>query len=700
MKKKKATIRLYKFIMIIVVFLFLAIIVKLSYVALSDKVDGINLTAFANGRNTVKKTLYASRGSIFDKNGNILAQTVNSYTLIAYLEESRTTDSSNPQHVVDKQLTAKKLSEVLEIPEKEILGYLNKENVYQVEFGSKGRNLTELKKKEIESLNLPGIDFIVSSSRYYKMGNFASYLVGYAKADEEGKILGEMGIEKAFDKELQGTDGYTEYQKDAYGYQMPNTPSNTEEPVSGSDIYLTIDNNIQIIVENAIKDLDKDYDYDWMTFTVMDAKTGAIVASGSNPSFNPNDLNTLSSYLNPLVSYQYEPGSTMKIYSFMAAMEEGIYNGLATFESGKIEVADHTIKDFNNKGWGEITYDRGFAYSSNVAATKLGLELGNEKLKNFYKKMGFGAPTGIELNGEVSGQIDFTYKTELANASFGQGLTTTPIQNLQALTVLTNNGQMIKPYIVAKIANNTGKITYKAQTTNLGQKVSEATIQKMNNLMYDVVYNGLSKAWQPNNVTMAGKTGTAQIAGPNGGYLSGKHDYIKSFAGYFPYENPRYIFYVSAKQINTEDNVLAKVVTKAVEEIAKYSNITNTNSDIDSSKIVTISNYINKNTQEVVEQLINQNMQAVVLGIGDKVINQYPLVNMTRNKNSKVFILTNDENYLLPDLTNYSASDVINLCNLLNINYTLEGYGFVKSFDKPVGTNLKDIENLTITLGT
>ena len=700
MKNKKTTVRLYKFVMIIVVFLFVAIIFKLSFVALSSNVDGINLTSFANGRNTVKKTLYASRGSIYDLNGNVLAQTVNSYTLIAYLEESRTTDESDPQHVVDKAMTAKKLSEVLELSEEEILGYLNKEDVYQVEFGSKGRDLTELKKKEIDSLNLPGIDFIVSTTRYYKMGNFASYIIGYAKNDEEGKITGEMGIEKTFDKELQGIDGYTEYQKDAYGYQMPNTPSNTQEPESGSNVYLTIDNNIQIIVENAIKDLDKDYDYDWMTFTVMDAKTGAIVASGSNPSFNLNDLNTLSSYLNPLVSYQYEPGSTMKIYSFMAAMEEGIYNGLATFKSGSIEVADHTIRDFNNKGWGEITYDVGFAYSSNVAATKLGLELGNKRLRSFYEKIGFGKMTEFELSGEVAGKIDFNYKTELANASFGQGLTTTPIQNLQALTVLTNNGQMLKPYIVDKIVNSEGKITYKAETTNLGQKVSESTITKMNSLMYDVVYNGLSKAWQPDNVTMAGKTGTAQIAGPSGGYLTGSYDYIKSFAGYFPYENPKYIFYVSVKQVNTENNVLANVVTKAVEEIAKYSNITNTKSDVDSSKIITLDNYINKNTSDVVSVLETKSLKPIVLGSGDKIINQYPLVNMTRNKNSKVFILTNDENYLLPDIIGYSASDVINLCNLLNIDYTLEGYGFVTASSITPGTNIKDIENLTIFLST
>ncbi len=697
--KTRTTIKIYKIIIFGVVFLFGAIIAKLCYVSLSDNVDGINLRKFADSRNTVKKTLYAKRGSILDVNGNDLASTVNSYKLIAYLEKSRTTDPDNPEHVVDKRMTARKLAEVLDAPEDKMYEYLDKDGVYQVEFGPYGRSLTELKKKEIEKLNLPGIDFIVSSTRYYKMGDFASYIIGYAK-NNEGKIAGEMGVEETFDKILTGKDGFTEYQKDAYGYQMPNTPYNTEESVPGSDVYLTIDNNIQIICDNAIKDLDKDYDFEWMIFDVMDAKTGAIVASSSYPSFNLNDLNTIKDYLNPLVSYQYEPGSTMKIYSFMASMENKQYDGSKTFSSGKIEVADATIRDFNNKGWGTITYDTGFAYSSNVGATKLALNLGRDKLKDFYRTMGFGSKTGIELPGEVAGKIDFKYQTELANASFGQGVLTTPIQNLQALTVLTNNGEMVKPYLVDKIIDYKGNVTFKAETNKLGKKVSEKTIKKLNELMYDVVYNGLSNSWQAQNVTLVGKTGTAQIASPKGGYLGGKFDYIRSFAGFFPYEDPKYIIYVSVKQINTESNVLAGVVKTAVEEIAKYSNITHDNSDVDNNKIIKINNYINSNKDDVIKELTNKRLTPVVLGNGSKVIKQYPLKESISNIGSKVFIFTNDDNYLLPDLTGYSASEAVNLCKLLNIDYTLNGYGKVLSTNHPAGTKVKKIDKLIINLGT
>ena len=464
MKKRRITLRRPSIINVIILLLFCGIIAKVIYIGVSKKVDGIDIKKFADNRNTQEDILYAKRGTIYDKNGEILAQSVNSYTLIAYLSEKRTENPDKPKHVVDKEYTAEVLAEHLGTDKETILKQNNKDK-YQVEFGTPGRNLSELKKTEIENLELPGIDFIVSTKRYYKMGAFASYIIGYAKTDDDGNIKGELGIEESYNNKLEGTNGKKIYQKDLYGYQIPNTPSITEDPIDGENVYLTIDNNIQIIVEKAVKKLTTERNIEWMTFSVMDAKTGAIVASASSPTFNPNDTNTIKSYLNPLIAYQYEPGSTMKIFSFLAAMEDGSYEGSKTYESGHIEVADVRINDFNNKGWGTISFDTGFAYSSNVAATMLGMKLGVSKLKTFYQKAGFGAKTGIELPGEQAGKINFTYKSELANASFGQGITTTPIQTLQALTILTNNGTMIKPYLVDHITNNEGLNIYSGKRT-------------------------------------------------------------------------------------------------------------------------------------------------------------------------------------------------------------------------------------------
>lgn len=699
MKTRRMSLRRPSIINAIILLLFCMIILKVSYISLSKKVDGVDIKKFADNRNTQEDVLYAKRGTIYDKNGEVLAQTVNSYTLIAYLDPKRSENEKKPQHVVDKEYTAQVLSEHLNTDKEQILKQLNKENKYQVEFGTPGRNLSELKKTEIENLELPGIDFLVSTKRYYKMGAFASYVIGYAKTDENGNTTGEMGIEKSYNNKLEGTNGKKIYQKDLYGYQIPNTPSITEDPIDGNDVYLTIDNNIQIIVEKAVKNFVNSRKSDWVTFSVMDANTGAIVASASNPSFNPNELDTIESYLNPLVAYQYEPGSTMKSYSFLAALENGIYDGSKTFESGKIEVADATIRDFNNKGWGVINYDTGFAYSSNVAATKLGLDLGVSKLKNFYQKAGFGQKTGIELPGEQTGKLNFTYKTELANASFGQGITTTPIQNLQAMTIFTNNGTMIKPYLIERITDNEGKVIYKGKRTVVRDVASSKNVKYMNNLLHNVVYNGLTNYWQPNNVSLIGKTGTAQIASPKGGYLHGEYDYIKSFAGIFPEEEPKYIIYVSVKEMIGTTKDLANLVKTTVEEIANYANINYKGEESKvTSKVITLNSYINKSVEETKNNLEAQGLQVVVIGSGDVVVNQNPLKDMKVIKGEKVFLVTNKKPYIMPKTYNWSSSDIIVFCKLIGLDYTVEGYGNVKSTSIEEGSEINFDEKITINL--
>ncbi len=699
MKKKKSRVKVNRFFVGIFFFAFLCAIIKLSYVALSPNVDGMNLTEFADSRNTTKETLYASRGNIYDINGEVLAKNVNSYTLVAYLSESRTTDPDNPQHVVDKEGTAKALSEVLDMDYEYALSRLNVEGAYQVEFGTAGRDLSENKKAEIEALDLDGIGFISGVKRYYKQGSAASYIIGYARANQIGEIVGEMGIESYYNDELKGTDGETMYQKDAYGYQMGDALY-TIDPVSGSDIYLTLDSQIQLILEDVMNTLEENYEFSWATFTVMDAKTGAIVGSASSPDFNPNTLEGLTNYVNPLVGYTYEPGSTMKIFSWLAAMENGVYDGEETYMSGSVQVAGATIYDFNNAGWGEINYDTGFAYSSNVGATYLALKLGSEKLRTFYESLGFGSKTGIELPGEESGVLRLTYESELASASFGQGITTTPIQTLQALSILTNDGVMLKPYIVDKIVDENGNVTYEGERTELGKKVSSESIKKMNELMYDVVYNGLSTIWQPDNVTLAGKTGTAQIASSTGGYLTGNTNYIRSFAGVFPYEDPEYIIYVSVKQIDGGSSAVASAVTSAVESIANYANITNTDSDLDLSKIIDLSNYMSSNIETTTEELEKLNLKVIKIGNGNTIINQYPLKNTKVLVGSKIFLLTDGTEFTMPDMTGWSSSEVMSFCNLIGLKFSFTGYGVVKEFNLPVGEVIDLTKTLEITLAT
>lgn len=675
------------FMIVAVAAFFALIIVKLLYVAVSPKVDGIDLKSFALSRTTTTKTINAKRGSIYDVSGEILAQDVRSYTVVAYLSSSRTTDPSNPHHVVDKKMTAEALSPLINMSTESILNLLNQE-LYQVELGPGGRNITELLKQKIEDLDLPGIDFIKSTKRDYPMGDFASYLIGYAKKNDNDEIVGELGIESKYDEELKGTNGKTTYQKDAYGYKIANTPEFTDEAKDGYDIYLTIDSNIQLYVENAISEFEKN-NLDWVTMTIANAKTGAIVASSSSPSFNPNILN-IKNYENPLTSYVYEPGSTMKIFSFMAAIEEGLYNGDELYESGSIPVDNFKISDWNTKGWGKISYNTGFTYSSNVAAVLLAQKLGKDKLLSYYEKFGFGSKTGIELSNEYNGKLDFYYDSELASASFGQGITTTPVQNIGALTSITNDGIVLKPYIVSKIVDPTTKeVVCEGKRTEVGRAVSTETVEKMIELM-DMTVNGddnmaTGKKYQTSAVRLIGKTGTAQYANSSGKYASGQYENIKSFAGIFPKEDPEYIIYLSVKKYQGTSASMGKIVKDVVEAVAKYKDLSSKESNTDNNKIITIENYLNEETSAIKEKITNLSLTPIIIGDGNKVIGQYPFNKTKVLAGSKVFINTNGSNLIMPDVNGWSSSEFISFANLAGLTYNITGYGKVKSTSVSAG---------------
>ena len=700
--RKKATVKISKFIMIIVAFLFLAAIAKLSYIVLSDKVDGIDLQQMASSITTVKKTLYANRGNIFDVNGEKLATTVNSYNVIAYLAETRTTDADNPRHVVDKEKTASALAPLLNMSEERILELLNKD-LYQTQLGPGGNDITEVLKNAIEELALPGIGFESSSKkRYYRNSSFAAYIIGYAKKNDNNELVGELGIEGYFNDVLAGTNGYTQYLKyTSSNYKIPNTPEDTVEAIDGADIYLTIDFDIQKLAEKAVSTFQNDYNTEWAIFTVMDAKTGAIVASATSPSFDPNDTNTITSYMNPLVSYQFEPGSVMKIFSFAGAIEEGLYDGAEIYKSGSIQVDSETIvNDAEKGGWGEITFDTGFANSSNVAATILAfrmLDKADKKLPDYYSDLGFGKKTGIELANEAVGDTKIVYKSELSNASFGQGISVTPIQMLQALSSMTNDGNVIKPYIVDKIVDSEGNITYEGSREVVGNVYSSSTVSKMHELMHKVVSEGTGKPYGNADVSVIGKTGTAQIASPNGGYLGGEYDTIRSFAGIFPEDDPEYIVYVAARHFVGTSTKFANVNTTAINEIAKYANLTKDTNTNDLSKVYTLNNYISKETNSVITSLENTPIEKIIIGNGKYIINQYPLKNSFVLEDGKLFLVTNSSEITMVDLTGWSLNEVKTYSNLIGLKLEYSGYGYVVSQSISKDT-LIDKENMVLTV--
>ena len=696
--KKENKVKISNLLLILALFLFLVITLRVSYIALSKEVDDINIQELASKRTTKTTILKANRGTIFDNSSNVLAQDVSSYTLIAYLDSTRTTDPDNPNHVVDKENTALVLSALLGMEYETVLSYLNKENVYQTEFGVKGRGLTELEKDTILAANLPGIDFIETTKRYYPYGQFLSYLIGYAKMDEEGNIIGEMGIEKSYNEELTGTNGKTVYQKDLQGYKIAGTKELTEEKVDGDNIYLTIDNNIQFFLEEAITKSSSKYEFDELDIIVANAKTGEVLGYASTPSFDPN-IRDIENYLDPNSSIAFEPGSTMKIYTYMAALEAGVYKGSDTYKSGSFTAKDKTvISDWNKVGWGVITYDQGFIYSSNTAVVNLmDKYLDSDTLKTYLKRLGFGSKVGLNLPNEVSGKIDFKYETEVFNAAFGQGITTTPIQHIKALTTISNDGELLKPYIIKKIEKSNGEVI-EYERTSLGRVASSKTIEYMKNLMWHTVNDpdGAGHAYYIEGYDIIGKTGTAQIASTNGeGYLTGDKEVIRSIALMFPKDDPEIIIYGAVKRSTTVSS-LSEPVKEIIQNIAKYYNIYNEPED-EATSNKEIKNYINEETETVKKELQSMNITPIILGSGDVITDQYP-INTTISSSEKVFLITDQTDYVLPDLTGYSRSDLETLFTYLNISYTIKGNGYLKSQSIKSGTKITPDMHIEVVL--
>ena len=712
-KRKKKIWNIPRLFFLLFLFCIFLLYIKLVYLSLSPKINNINMANFAASRNTVKKTLPAKRGSIYDLEGNPLAINVSSYTIIASLEKSKV--YAGEDYVHDVEMTANALAAILDTDPESLKEKLSADK-YQVELGSVGRGLTEITKDEIEALNLPGISFTESQKRFYPNGDFASYTIGYAKSNEvktyddenneivTEQIVGEMGIEAKYDEDLSGTDGYSEYQVNKYGYKISGTQAKEQPAKNGYDIYLTIDANIQRFTEAAIKNIENNYHPEWSSITVMDAKTGDILASTSSPSFDPN-IKDITNYENPLVSKVYEPGSVMKIYTYMCALENNVYDGNATYYSGRYDVGEYTIYDWNNNGWGAITYDKGFEYSSNVGiANILANNLTKKQLKECFKKYGFGETTGIELASESTGSFKFNYDIEYYNAGFGQGINTTAIQQIQALTLISNNGKMLKPHVVSKIYDNdSNSVVYQREVEESEQLIRDDTVAKMRELMYNVIHGedpgSTGYPYRIDGFDVIGKTGTSQIYNVNTGtYSTGDNDYIFSFAGMYPKDNPEVIIYAAMKRPTWgKSSGLYTNVKSLMQNIAKYKNMF---TEVTERKTTTytVKSYLSKNLESVKQELEQNGIHVTVLGTGDKVTYQSVKKGTILAPGEKIILKANSNEISMPYIIGWSRSDIDLLCDISNIKCHFDGSGYAINQSINAGANItKDLE-LYVTL--
>lgn len=671
--------------------------------------SGTNIKIFADNRTVVNEEIIAKRGNIYDSDGNLIAQDIDAFNIICILSKDRPGLDGKPAYVVDVYETAKQLSPIIKMSEDEILFYLTKD-VYQTELGTKGRNLSKKQKDEIEALGLPGIEFEKTTTRFYPNGEFASHLIGFGQFNAtENKIKGAIGIELYYDDYLLGENGYRQYQKDGNGFSIPGTVDVQKEAINGNNVYLTINSKVQNYLEVGMKQLVEEFNPKMAWAIVMEVKTGKILGYSSVPTFDPN-LKNIEDFIDPISQYNYEAGSTFKPFLYAAAINEGVYDGNATYKSGKFYVSTDSqgnpkegtssnnigiVYDFNRSGWGEITYDVGLQRSSNTAVANLLVKyVGADVYEKYLDAFGFFRKVNFEASDEAEGKKNYNYAFDKIATTFGQSSSTTTLQLMQAYSAIFGNGSMVKPYVIDRIVDSySGEVIYKGKTEIVGSPIKSETAQHVRDLLYNVVYGSPASAikYRLSDYNIIGKTGTAEIVGEDGKYMTGAKNYLYSFISAAPYEDPEVmIYYVINQYQNNVANPPAntKIFNSMYRNILKELNIKTINQEEDTEEdnnLVStaqrfeLKNFINHSKSYAISQLEENTNNYLIIGNGTNIVNQRPIGNQTISNMQPVFLLTDGDYIQMPNMIGWSLKQVSQFWDLTGIRIKTEGFGYVIS---------------------
>jgi penicillin-binding protein 2B len=690
-----------------VALVFLIFIGRFLYIGISKSVSGQDLSQRTQQLYRRNQLLKAVRGTIYDKNGLAIAEDSHLYTLYAILDKSSVDDKNRPQYVVNKEKTATELAKVLPLSSEQILKYLEpKKAAFQVQFGSKGSNLTVAQKKKIQAMKLPGINFIETPSRLYPNGTFASHIVGLASPEYDRKtgsqnLVGVMGLEAYFDKILAGKDGYRISSVDASEYQLPNSTHAYQAPKDGDNLYLTLDSQLQTALEERLSDVQRKYNPVSLTAVVEDMKTGKVLAASQRPTFNPESKKGLThSFRDILVQDTYEPGSVFKILTLSAAINSGRYYPNEYYRSGSVTVGGSTIHDWNRSGWGNIPTWQAFPRSSNTGFVHIEQKMGAKTWRKYLKRYHIGQLTGVTLPGEQEGLLSFKSSTDQAVTSFGQGVNVNVMQMMQAFSALGNNGQMVKPQFVDKITTPSGKTIQAYQIKKVGAPVYDETTRKKVVKNMKRVLNrqiGTGYAYHMAGRDIAVKTGTAQIAKPKGGgYLSGDSNYVFSVVGITPTKNPRYCLYLTMKQPRHMSQPAETILASIFKPIMNRIIITAKNQD-DNNQTITIPNLQQKTISQAQTIAKAKGFKLWVLGKGKQVVKQEIPAGQRVESGSQIMVLT-EKSFACPTMTSWSSEEVKRFAAFTGLKIKQEGHGKVKSQSKHPGSKVTAGDKIVVQL--
>ena len=520
-----------KIMLLLFGFILLMVIIKVFYVQVFDYKKLSDLASDLWSRNL---PIEASRGKILDRNGIVLADNVTTTSLVLV-----------PNQIKNKKEVTKKLAEILNVSYDEMKKHVFKntsiERVHPI-----GRRLSYEIADKIEALKFDGVYLLKEAKRYYPYKTLLAHVLGYVGIDNQGL----SGLELQYDKYLTGEAGAIKYFSDAKGNKL--TLSDVYvKPQDGMNLQLTIDINIQKSVERELDNVVNMMNPDMALAVVMNPKTGEVLAMSSRPTFDPNNYKNYSSEVlsrNLPIWASYEPGSTQKIITTAASIEEkviDIYNE-HFFDSGGVTVDGARIRCWKAGGHGDQTFLQVLQNSCNPGFVLMGERLGKEKLFSYLDLFGFGQKTGIDLNGEGKGIIfplSRVGNVELATTAFGQGISVTPIQQITAISAVLNGGNLLKPYVLASVLEpETGNVMYQNKKTVVRKTISKETSKTMRYALETVVALGGGKAAYIDGYRIGGKTGTAQKV-KDGAYLV--NNYIMSFVGIVPSNDPEAVLYIA-----------------------------------------------------------------------------------------------------------------------------------------------------------
>ena len=693
--------------------LFFLFAVRFSYIVIGGHVAGTSLAEKTKQLYQGSEVVKAKRGTIYDRNGVALAEDASSYSIKAIL--SKTYTSGDKKLYVEKK-NFDKIAEILHknlsIDKKDALNILEdgaKKELYQVEFGSYGKNISQETKQNIEAdmkkEGVAGLYFVDHQARMYPNGVFSSHFIGYAVPDkDENGLVGKLGLESAYNDILSGKDGKIIYQKDNFQNPLPGTVAEEEKDVDGQDIYTTLDSRLQSYLETLMDQVNEEYQPEELTAVLMKAKTGEILAMGQRPTFNPETMEGLTGedaiWRNFLVQDSYEPGSTMKVFTTAAAIEEGEFNENETFQSGKIQVEDATINDHDFGEKGVLTMRQALSWSSNVGMVILEQRLGG-RWYNYLQKLGFGQSTHSGLDDEVNGALPTSNIVDRAMSAYGQAVGVTNFQMMKAFTSIANNGTMIQPRYISKVVDPQTGEERTTQTEVLGQPFSKETTEKVREYMRDVVesenYGSAYGVYSVPGYNVSAKTGTAQIASDTGGYQTGDTAYLYSIVEMVPSEDPDYVLYLTMKHPKTYDRMaLAKIANPLMKRAMDFKETEEDTDTETKTEKVSVADYRNLEADVAAADAQKSGLQPVVIGNGKKVQKQSTANGDQLISGEKLILYTGGDK-LMPDVTGWSKADIMKLGKILGIEVSFDGDGYcVKQELAPYEKIIKEKLNFTL----